>query len=386
MEKISVITICALVLLTAGCSKSSVQISGNLKNSVKGEYLFLAELKENIIENIDSVRLDVSGEFTFTRKIKYPVFFLLQLSNENFYTLLAEPGEKIVFKAEFSKLGEPESVSGSKSMSKYLEYTKVMNNTREKIKNLSQVYFENVDSPEKDKVIQTIQSTTDSYLADLKTYTKRFIDENLGSMVTMMILYQQVFPRVNVLDPLEDIDYFVKVDSALYGRYPESGPVKVLHEHVAAFIESAGASGAVLLKPGNMAPEITLPTPEGKMISLSSTRGKVVLLDFWAAWCLPCRRENPYLVKAYETYQSKGFEIFQVSLDRTREAWLKGINEDNLGKWIHVSDLKYWNSSVVPLYKIESIPFNMLLDRDGKILYINLRGDSLNIRLAEIFN
>jgi hypothetical protein len=95
--------------------------------------------------------------------------------------------------------------------------------------------------------------------------------------------------------------------------------------------------------------------------------------------------ENPNLVKAYDLYHKKGFEIYQVSLDKTKEAWMKGIKDDKLERWIHVSDIQYWNSVVVPLYKIESIPTNLLLDKDGKIIASNLRGEKLQEKLAEIF-
>jgi peroxiredoxin len=136
---------------------------------------------------------------------------------------------------------------------------------------------------------------------------------------------------------------------------------------------------------GIEAPEISLPDPQGDTIKLSSTRGNVVLLDFWASWCSPCRRENPNLVKAYTLYHSKGFQIYQVSLDKTKEAWLNGIQEDHLEKWIHVSDVKYWNSVVVPLYSIDSIPCNFLIDKDGRVIDSYLRGEKLQNKLAELF-
>jgi thiol-disulfide isomerase/thioredoxin len=203
-----------------------------------------------------------------------------------------------------------------------------------------------------------------------------------------MALYSQLAPSVYVLNPEYDISYYLKVDSSLFKNYPEYEPVITLHNQVKemhAYFEnkkSASASSAEKME----APEIVLPSPEGDTIKLSSTRGSIVLLDFWAAWCGPCRMENPNLVRAYNKYHSQGFEIYQVSLDKTKEAWIKGIQDDKLDKWIHVSDLKYWSSSVVPLYMIQSIPFNYLLDKEGRIIASNLRGEALQRKLDELFN
>ncbi|MCD4768856.1 MAG: TlpA family protein disulfide reductase, partial [Bacteroidales bacterium] len=224
-------------------------------------------------------------------------------------------------------------------------------------------------------------------IGGINSYTKEYIDANLTSMVSMIALYQQVVPGVYVINPEEDIDYFIKVDSTLFSLYPESEPVKYFHEQISQLITSMGARNAdiAIFEEGGEAPDFTLPDRDGNPVSLSSTRGKVVLLDFWAAWCPPCRTENPNLVNAYERINEKGFDIFQVSLDQTREAWLKGIEEDNLGQWHHVSDLKYWQSMVVPLYRIQGIPTSFLLDRDGKIIGSNLRGSALVSKLEEIF-
>jgi thiol-disulfide isomerase/thioredoxin len=180
----------------------------------------------------------------------------------------------------------------------------------------------------------------------------------------------------------------MKVDSSLSILYPEYEPVTSLHTQVKEFM--GNLKGKAEISPvsgeGAMAPDIILPTPKGDTIKLSSTRGSIVLLDFWASWCAPCRMENPNLVKAYNLYNGKGFKIFQVSLDKSRDAWIKGIEDDQLGSWIHVSDVQYWNSIVVPLYKIESIPCNFLLDKEGRIIATNLRGEKLQLKLAELFN
>lgn len=134
---------------------------------------------------------------------------------------------------------------------------------------------------------------------------------------------------------------------------------------------------------GGIAPDFTQNTPEGKPLALSSLRGKVVLLDFWASWCGPCRRENPNVVKAYDKYKAQGFDILSISLDSKRDRWLAAIEKDNL-KWHHVSDLKGWKNEVAKMYGVTSIPATILLDAEGRILARNLRGPALEAKLEEV--
>jgi peroxiredoxin len=141
-----------------------------------------------------------------------------------------------------------------------------------------------------------------------------------------------------------------------------------------------------LIHIGTIPPDFTQNDPNGKPITLSGFRGKYLLIDFWASWCGPCRRENPNVVKAYDKYRDKGFEVLGVSLDseKGRDNWINDIKEDGL-VWTQVSDLKYWKNAVAVQFGIHSIPQNFLLDPTGKIVDMNLRGEELNKKLAEIF-
>jgi thiol-disulfide isomerase/thioredoxin len=375
-----------VISLIAGCKSKSFQISGKVENPVQGEYLFLDELKSSSLETIDSFKIDSDGSFSFEGEIDFPKFYLLKLSEANFLTMLVEPGENIEINAYSDSLSIPISISGSKGTQLIVDYNIKLRETIEELGNLNDIYMQFINSPDLSIVIGKLDSTAQVIIGEMNVYTKKYIDDNISSMASLIALYQQIAPGVYVLNAVEDYRFYTKVDSAMTILYPQSEPVQALHEQVKQLIASLDVTSSGNLGVGALAPEIALPDPEGDTIKLSSKRGNIVLLDFWAAWCSPCRMENPNLVVAYNKYHSKGFEIFQVSLDKTKEDWIKGIKDDALGRWIHVSDVKYWNSIVVPLYKIEGIPYNFLLDKDGRIIASNLRGNELQNKLAELFN
>ncbi len=160
-------------------------------------------------------------------------------------------------------------------------------------------------------------------------------------------------------------------------KYQKTAPA------AAKAIKSQTASATAFMI-GSEAPDFTQQTPEGEDLTLSELRGKVVLVDFWASWCGPCRRENPNVVKVYDKYKAQGFEILGVSLDKQKSRWLQAIEKDQL-TWKQVSDLKGWQNDVAKLYGVRSIPSTILLDAEGKIIARNLRGSALEAKLAEVF-
>lgn len=383
-----VLILSLIALVAVGCNDNSHTISGRIDGAPVDVYIYLDELKSDAIETVDSVKISGKGEFRFSRKSDSPVFYIMKVTNSSFLTVLLDPGEHLKIESHYDSLNVPSKISGSSGTELMMKYNKELRGAIAALQELQEVYMDNLDNPELDNIIDELDERAYSIIDQMEEYTRRFIDDNPKSLATLLALYQQLTPGAPILHPADNFEYFLKVDSVLFANYPESEPVKYFHSQVAemklAMAEMELSGG--LLSPGEYAPEIALPSAGGDTIRLSSTRGKIVLLDFWAAWCPPCRKESPFLNKAYDLYKSKGFEIYQVSLDRTREDWLKGIEEDKLGRWIHVSDVMYWNSLVVPLYKIEAIPFNLLLDRDGRILEANLRGDQLISTLEIVMN
>lgn len=198
---------------------------------------------------------------------------------------------------------------------------------------------------------------------------KNLLLKNKDDIAVLMFLDN--FPRE------KHADLHHEVVMALHEKYPEHQLVKERYA-----IETSPATATSV---GAIAPDLAFPDPDGNIRKLSDLRGKVVLLDFWASWCRPCRGENPHVVAMYHKYHDKGFEVFSVSLDRDKESWKRAIAADGLVWPNHVSDLKGWGSAAAKLYGVSSIPCTFLIDKDGRILAKGLRGDTLTQALQQIF-
>jgi thiol-disulfide isomerase/thioredoxin len=197
---------------------------------------------------------------------------------------------------------------------------------------------------------------------------KANIIANKNDLATLMFI--DVFPAD------QNAELHETVVTALYAHYPENLIVKSKHD----------ALQAPSTKIGSMAPDLAFSSPDGKILKLSDLKGKVVLLDFWASWCRPCRMENPNVVANSKKYHDQGFEVYSVSLDKDKNSWIKAIADDHLTWPNHVSDLKFWSSEAAAVYGVRSIPETYLIDRSGRIVAKNLRGEALAPALEKLLN
>ena len=361
-------------------------IEGKIENSSGRKIYFQKIGVENLIP-LDTIIPDNKGMFSISGKAEGPEFFILKTEEGPFINLLLYGKEKVSVKADYNNF-KNYSVEGSPESEKIRQLSIETNKVISEIDKLNILVRDSANSPNYTDIRLKSNEKFSALMTGLRKYSLDFIDANSGSPISLLALYSQVGQQLPVFQPVNDLAVFEKVDSSLSLVYPELPLVINLHEYIAVIKAQLAAQqqpAPGFLPAGTEVPDISLLSPEGKKISLSSLRGKIVLLDFWASWCQPCRHENPVLVENYRKYHDKGFEIFQVSLDRTREDWLNGIKQDQL-TWTHVSDLKYWESSVVKQYNIRGIPMNYLLDKDGKVIAGNLRGPALGEALSKIFN
>ncbi len=305
-------------------------LKGKVINNTKYKEIKLQDLSYNTIE---TQQLDKDGNFNFETKFDKFNFYLLILDKQNYTAFFPEPGEQAEIIIDVKDIHNPK-ITNSSQTELYYNYGNKLNKLK-----------------------------TDSERTEL---AKNMIDKNPSSPVCIFF--------VDILNPDKYYSYHQKLSDSL--KSYSYNPV------VEGFIKKT--KNIKKLSVGNEAPDITLPDPDGKTVKLSSLKGNYVLIDFWASWCRPCRTENPNNVKLYKKYHNKGFEIYAVSLDRDKNAWLKAIKDDNL-TWIHVSDLKFWQSEGAQIYNVKAIPHTVLLDKDGKIIANGLRGDALAKKLKEIF-
>lgn len=374
-----------LFFITGCAQQADFSIKGKLTGANK-DSLVLEEMTEKSLEMRSTIITDAEGSFNYSDTAGNPRLLFIRTNQNEYITLMVMNGEKITLTAEKGKINKTLRITGSPQTELVMELNKELLKATNKLDSLSKQYQELKGKGNDPKVDAWIQGEYGKLVEQQRSFIRAFIERHSAEPVSLLALSHQI-GRQSVLTGSADFDLFEKVDAQLYKKYPKSILVLNLHKYVEAMrlqIESV-QSQEKTTGTGSVAADISLPDPDGKTQTLSSLRGKIVLLDFWAGWCGPCRRENPNLVAAYAKYHDKGFEIFQVSLDKNKPEWLAAIKQDGLN-WIHVSDLKFWNSPVARLYGVESIPANFLLDKDGKIIGSNLRGAALDEELAKLLH
>lgn len=380
MIKNTILVLSAAALLCA-CNNdqkhSDFEIKGSLSNS-SGETVYLERLSQSQPLMIDSAKVDDKGNFVLNGASPSLGFYRLKINDANFSMLVLDSTEKISLKGNAKDLGNTYTVEGSPNTALFLEYDKMAQRHKssiDSIENIFRTYMVTMklDSLKADSLSKELQKPYESLV---KSYSDRLAEKirlNNMSFASIMAIQQ--------LNPEEYIDVYTMLDKGLAAKYPGNGDIKKFHTMVEQTQSMVSRSKAIA--EGQEAPEINLPMPNGKSLALSALRGKVVLIDFWASWCGPCRKEMPNVKRVYEKYKKKGFEIYGVSLDQEKDAWLQAIAKDGI-TWPQVSDLKYWSSEAAQTYAVQGIPFTVLVDKNGKIIAKNLRGEELDKKLAEV--
>jgi thiol-disulfide isomerase/thioredoxin/thioredoxin-related protein len=376
--KLKHVIIALPIILLAACSntnpqsKSNFELKGKLINA-HGEILYLEKMAPDGLKPVDTTTIDAQGEFILRTVIKEIGFYRLKISDKNFATFIFDANQKVKITGDATDLGNTYQVEGSPDSKLFLEVSQASAINYKQRDSLQKTYqaFVNLyktDSARIDSITKVLEKPYSNLIKEQNIYLANFINKNSASLASLAAIQQL---------PMEGfVQTFINLDKSLLAKYPNSAYIKAFHQDVKS--KTACAIGTP-------APEINFNTPNGMPLKLSSLKGKVILVDFWASWCGPCRMENPNVVAAYNTYKSKGFDVYSVSLDNNLEKWKLAIQKDNLSWKNHVCDFNGWKSPVVTEYNFNGIPYNVLIDKKGNVIAKNLRGIELEKKLAEIF-
>jgi len=368
MRAIPPIGLVVLLFMSCGEEKGQefdgkITVSGELESVPDGQ-LIISEYNDDRISALDTLVIDSDGEFSYELTLESPNFYELDLFGEKTVRLALYDEDVQVF---YNFQTEELEILGSQDSQLMLKIDELTTQYQEEGNALNTEFYEAMADKDQEK-IQSIQEQAMELELNHAERVKGAIAEMEGSFAALAGL--------GMLNPRTDFNYMDSVIVDLGEKYPDMKLINSWKQE----LEELRA-----LSIGQPAPEISLPNPEGETVSLSELRGKYVLVDFWAGWCKPCRDENPNVVRLYNKYKNEGFEVFGVSLDRTREMWVNAIEEDGL-EWTQVSDLKYFNSEAAATYQINAIPATYMIDPEGNILAKDLRGKSLERKLEELFD
>ena len=357
MRKLLLSIVAASMTLAACNAQSGYKVTGTVEGMPDGKAI-IATVNGSSLDTL--AKADVkNGSFEFTGNVSEPTgAYIMVIGQRGAIPFMLE-NANITISAGQAGL----TVTGSEGQKIYDQFMAINATAQQEAMKLQQEYqAANGDQAK----IQAIQEAYAKLMTDVQAKETELIKANPDSYVSAFVIasgmgqmeYEQLKERYNLLGE--------KAKAGAQGKA------------IAAQIAKLESTAI-----GQIAPNFTITTPEGESISLYDIKGKVKLIDFWASWCGPCRGENPHVVEIYKEYHPKGLEIFGVSLDNNKEAWVKAIADDGL-VWKHGSDLKGWQSAPAQLYSVTGIPHTVLLDENNKIIAKNLRGDELKQKIAEL--
>lgn len=368
MKLFFTISIVLSTLFAFGQTPINVKVRGNIFN-LETDTITIAQRTQTGYIDLIKAPISKKGDFKIAGKLPAKDYYVLRVSKQEHLNLILRDKSDIQVYGDGKDINAFSNVIGSDETVNLNQFVNEIRSFNY-VKDSASAYLQQFPD-QANEINQSFSLAANEFNAK----RQRFIAENNNSPALIAVL--------QTLDVKNDMPVFESVVKQLivgFDGSPTVEQIKMQFNQMKAQTEEQD-----MLAPGKMAPDFEQMKVDGTMMKLSDLRGKVVLLDFWASWCGPCRRENPNVVNVYHKYEKDGFTVMNVSLDKSREAWLAAIEKDGLVWPNHVSDLKFWSNEAAKLYKVSGIPFTVLIDKEGKIIGTNIRGEALGETLKTIF-